>query len=97
MPRCVGAMVSCVHFGTWSGVANAISVGCQQEQFVNTYNFDCTALALTHHSSMVLYKLKYMNDERLPFELLSNEWDKLKSKGHPENVGWPILFLGRKN
>ena len=24
-----------------------------------------------------------MNDERLPFKLLANEWDKVKSKGRP--------------
>ena len=24
-----------------------------------------------------------MNDERLPFKLLSNEWNKVKSKGRP--------------
>ena len=25
-----------------------------------------------------------MNDERLPSKLLSNEWDKVKSKGYPQ-------------
>ena len=29
------------------------------------------------------YKIKHMNDERLPFKLLANEWDKVKSKGRP--------------
>ena len=29
------------------------------------------------------YKIKRMNDERLPFKLLANEWDKVKSKGRP--------------
>ena len=29
------------------------------------------------------YKIKLMNDERLPFKLLANEWDKVKSKGRP--------------
>ena len=29
------------------------------------------------------YKIKHMNDERLPLKLLANEWDKVKSKGHP--------------
>ena len=28
-------------------------------------------------------KIKYMNDERLVFKLLSNEWNKVKSKGCP--------------
>ena len=29
------------------------------------------------------YKIKHMNDERLPFKLLANERDKVKSKGQP--------------
>ena len=33
------------------------------------------------------YKIKHMNDERLPFELLANEWDKVKSKGR----SWKML------
>ena len=39
------------------------------------------------------YKTKHMNDERLPFKLLANEWDKVKSKGHPRNAGLPVLIL----
>ena len=31
--------------------------------------------------------MKHMNDEVLPFKLLSNEWGKVKSKGHLKNVG----------
>ena len=41
--------------------------------------------------------MKRMIDERLPFELLSNEWDKVKSNGRLENVGFPMLILLRKN
>ena len=29
------------------------------------------------------YKIKHINDERLQFKLLANEWDKVKSKGRP--------------
>ena len=29
------------------------------------------------------YKIKHMNDERLPVKLLANERDKVKSKGRP--------------
>ena len=29
-----------------------------------------------------------MNDERLPFKLLSNEWNKVKSKGRHQKC-WP--------
>ena len=32
-----------------------------------------------------------MNDKRLP--LLSNEWDKVKSKGNPRNFGLPRWIL----
>ena len=39
------------------------------------------------------YKVKHMNDERLPFKLLANEWNKLKSNGHLRNVGLPMLVL----
>ena len=38
-------------------------------------------------------KIKHTNDERLPFKLLSNEWNKVKSKGHPRNVGLPMLII----
>ena len=30
------------------------------------------------------YKIKHVNDERLPFKLLANEWGKVKSKGRPK-------------
>ena len=29
-------------------------------------------------------KVKHMNDERRAFKLLSNEWNKVKGKGHPK-------------
>ena len=29
------------------------------------------------------HKVMCMNNKRLPFKLLSNEWDKVKCKGHP--------------
>ena len=29
------------------------------------------------------YKINHMNDEKLSFKLLANEWDKVKSKGRP--------------
>ena len=49
----------------------------------------------------------YVNDKRLTFKLLSNEWDEVKCKGWPgkscfprwtlkERVGSPWLSLGRK-
>ena len=38
-------------------------------------------------------KIKHMNDERLPFKLLANEWDKVKSKC-PSRKSWlPMLIL----
>ena len=27
-------------------------------------------------------KIKHMSDEKIPFKLLANEWDEVKSKGH---------------
>ena len=27
-----------------------------------------------------------MSDKRLPFKLLSNEWDNVKRKGHPKKI-----------
>ena len=42
-------------------------------------------------------KNKYMNDRTMVFKLLTNEWDKVKSKVAPENVGLPMLILSGKN
>ena len=45
----------------------------------------------------IVSQLMCMNDERLPCKLLSNEWDKMKSKGRPKNVGLFSLIHKRKN
>ena len=37
-----------------------------------------------------------MNDERLPFKLLANEWDKVKSKGHPRKCWLSHVICLRK-
>ena len=39
------------------------------------------------------HKVKHTNGERLPFNLLSNECNKVKSKDAPENVGLPMLIF----
>ena len=40
------------------------------------------------------HKIKHMNDERLQFKLLANEWDKVKKvKVVLKNVGLPMLIL----
>ena len=37
-----------------------------------------------------------MNDERLPFKLLANEWDKVKSKGRPRKSWLTHVNSSRK-
>ena len=43
-------------------------------------------------------RVKHMSDERVRFKLFSsNGCNKVKIKGAPKNVGWPMLILRRKN
>ena len=42
-------------------------------------------------------KVMCMNDKRLPFNLLSNQWNKVKCMGHPR-ISWvaQVDILGKK-
>ena len=37
-----------------------------------------------------------MNDKKLPFKLISNEWNKVKCKGHLEILACPAGFFKEK-